>query len=312
MARKNGRDLNGFINLDKPYDMGSTQALGALKRILNPKKAGHAGTLDPLATGVLPIGLGDATKLINFVQDKLKTYEFTIKWGERRDTDDAEGNVIATSDVRPPVDEIIKALPCFLGETEQIPPKYSAIKIDGQRAYDLARGGVDIEIQPRIVYIERLDIMAADEQTLKLHCVCGKGTYVRAIARDLAHMLGTEGYITQLCRTAVGPFLQKDAVSLDFLEQMEDKTDLESVMFPLETVLDDIPALALTEAEANRLRNGNVLSFVARPDYERLIMSGINTEEGDIAAAIFKDRLVALVEVTGPRIEPTRVFKTNI
>ena len=309
MARKNGRALTGFINLDKPYEMGSTQALGALKRILNPKKAGHAGTLDPLATGILPIALGDATKLVNFVQDKLKTYEFTVKWGERRDTDDAEGEVIATSDVRPTIEQIKAALPSFLGEVEQIPPKYSAIKINGERAYDLARDGVDVDIKSRMIYIKTLEIISADDETLTLKCVCGKGTYVRAIARDLAHKLGTEGYITELRRTAVGPFLQKDAVSLDFLEQMEDKTDLESVLYPLETVLDDIPALALTEAEANKLRNGNALAFVARPDYERLIMSGIDTEEGDMAAAIYNNQLVALVNVTGPRIEPTRVFK---
>ena len=141
MARKNGRHLVGWVNLDKPYDMGSTQALGALKRFLNPKKAGHAGTLDPLATGVLPIALGDATKLVNLVQDSLKTYVFKIKWGERRDTDDAEGEVIATSDKRPSVEEITSALPAFVGEIEQIPPKYSAIKIDGQRVVQMRLPG---------------------------------------------------------------------------------------------------------------------------------------------------------------------------
>ncbi len=309
MARKNGIALTGWINLDKPLEMGSTQALGAVKRILNPKKAGHSGTLDPLATGILPLALGDATKLVYLVQESLKTYVFTIKWGTRTDTDDAEGEIIATSDKRPSVEDITSALPAFIGDVEQIPPKYSAVKIDGQRAYDLARAGHDVEIKSRIVYIEKLDVLEITPDTLRLECVCGKGTYVRAIARDLAHRLGTEGYVTALRRTAVGPFHERDAVSLDFLEQMDDKTNLEGVLHPLETVLDDIPALALTEAEANKLRNGNVLSFVARPDYDRLLMSGINTEEGDEAAAIYNDKLVALVNVTGPRIEPIRVFK---
>ncbi|MCB9973607.1 MAG: tRNA pseudouridine(55) synthase TruB [Rhodospirillales bacterium] len=310
MARKNGQHLNGWINLDKPLNMGSTQALGAVKRFLNPKKAGHAGTLDPLATGILPIALGDATKLVNFAQDSLKTYEFTVTWGERRDTDDAEGEVIATSDVRPSIEEIIKALPSFLGEVEQIPPKYSALKINGQRAYDLARAGLDVEmeVKARMIYIEQLNLLSATEQTVSLECVCGKGTYVRAIARDLAHMLSTEGYITNLRRTAVGPFHEKNAVSLDFLEKITDKAELENVLLPLETVLDDIPALALTQAEATRLRNGNALSFVSRVDFGRLEMAGINTEDGDIAAAIYNDQLIALVEVTGPRITPTRVF----
>ena len=308
MARKNGQNLIGWINLDKPLEMGSTQALGAVKRILNPKKAGHSGTLDPLATGVLPLALGDATKLVNFVQDSLKTYEFTIKWGERRETDDAEGEIIATSDKRPKIDDIIAALPQFVGEIEQIPPKYSAVKINGQRAYDLARAGKEVDVKSRIIYIEKLDILEASEETLKLECVCGKGTYVRAIARDLAHALETEGYVTELCRTAVGPFLQRDAVSLDFLEQINDKSALEDVLYPLEVVLADIPALALTEAEAKKLRNGNFLSFVAKPDFERLMMSGINTEDGDHAAAIYNDKLVALVDITGPRIVPTRVF----
>ncbi len=233
---------------------------------------------------------------------------FTIKWGERRDTDDAEGEVIATSDKRPDIEEITSTLPAFLGDVEQIPPKYSAIKIDGQRAYDLARAGHSVDIKSRVIYIVSLDILAADTDTLTLECVCGKGTYVRAIARDLAHKLGTEGYITELRRTAVGVFTDKNAVSLDFLEHMDDKTALEGVLLPLESVPDDIPALALTEAEATRLRCGNVLSFVARPDYDRLVMSGINTEEGDEVAAIYNDKLVALVNVTGPRIEPIRVF----
>lgn len=309
MARKNGRPLHGWVNLDKPLDMTSTQALGKVKHLLDPKKAGHAGTLDPLATGVLPIALGDATKLVMYAQDAIKTYHFTITWGERRDTDDAEGQVIATSDQRPSSEDIQKALPAFIGEIAQLPPKYSALKIDGQRAYDLARAGLDVEIKPRTVYIEALTVLSATEHTLSLECVCGKGTYVRAIARDLAHKLGTEGYISALKRTQVGPFRLENAISLDFLEKLDDKDHLENVLLPLETVLDDIPALSLNTEEAARLNQGNALSFIARPDFQRLIDAGINTENGDIAAAFYQGKLIGMVSVTGPRIQPDRIFR---
>lgn len=310
MVRKNGQIIHGWINLDKPIDMGSTQALGAVKRIINPRKAGHAGTLDPLATGILPIALGDATKLVNYVQDSLKIYEFTVKWGERTDTDDAEGDVIATSSHIPSKEDILAALPLFIGDIEQIPPKYSAIKIDGQRAYDLARAGHDVEIKSRIIYIEELTLLEHTENTATFSCCCGKGTYVRAIARDLAHHLETEGHITYLRRTMVGPFTTENAVSLDVLENLSDKGDLEDILLPLETVLDDIPALHLTEAEASRLKNGNALSFISRVDFDRLLSANINTEDGDTAAAFYNGNLVSIVNVTGPRIQPERVFNT--
>ncbi len=310
MVRKNGRILHGWINLDKPFDMGSTQALGAVKRILNPRKAGHAGTLDPLATGILPIALGDATKLVNYVQDSLKIYEFSVKWGERTDTDDTEGEVIATSSHIPSKEDILAALPLFIGDIEQIPPKYSAIKIDGQRAYDLARAGHDVDIKSRIIYIEELTLTEHTERSATFSCCCGKGTYVRAIARDLAHHLGTEGHITYLRRTMVGPFKTENAVSLDVLENLSDKGDLEDILLPLETVLDDIPALHLTEAEASRLKNGNALSFISRVDFDRLLSANINTEDGDTAAAFYNGDLISIVNVTGPRIQPERVFNT--
>jgi tRNA pseudouridine55 synthase len=310
MVRKNGRILHGWINLDKPFDMGSTQALGAVKRILNPRKAGHAGTLDPLATGILPIALGDATKLVNYVQDSLKIYEFSVKWGERTDTDDTEGEVIATSSHIPSKEDILAALPLFIGDIEQIPPKYSAIKIDGQRAYDLARAGHDVDIKSRIIYIEELTLTEHTERSATFSCCCGKGTYVRAIARDLAHHLGTEGHITYLRRTMVGPFTTENAVSLDVLENLSDKGDLEDILLPLETVLDDIPALHLTEAEASRLKNGNALSFISRVDFDRLLSANINTEDGDTAAAFYNGDLISIVNVTGPRIQPERVFNT--
>ena len=307
---KKGRPLHGWIALDKPLEMTSTQALGAVKRLLKPKKAGHAGTLDPLATGILPVALGDATKLVNFAQEAIKVYDFTIQWGERRETDDAEGEVIATSDHRPKIEEIAPALEAFIGEIEQIPPKYSAIKINGQRAYDLARDGMDVEIKSRIVYIERLNILEATTDTLRLKCVCGKGTYVRALARDIAHALGTEGYVSALRRTQVGAFTEENAISLDDLENFDHNTSFETLLQPLEMALDDIPVLSLTQEEAARLKNGNVLTFVARPDFQRLLEAGIDTENGDQAAAFFQGKLIALVGVTGPRIQPERVFNT--
>lgn len=309
MARKMGIPLHGWINLDKPKDMSSTQALSAVKRILNPKKAGHAGTLDPLATGVLPIALGHATKLVNYAQNAMKHYEFTITWGERRDTEDLEGNLIAVSQNRPKLEEVIAALPGFTGEIEQMPPKYSAVKIQGQRAYDLARAGEEFAITPRTIFIEYLNIIAADEGSVSLECYCGKGTYVRSIARDLAHLLNTEGYISSLRRTSVGPFRVEDAVSLDVWKNLSDKEQLEEALLPLESVLDDIPALSLSDAEAVRLKNGNALSFVSRGDFDRLITANINTGDGDVAAAFFQERLIAIVEITGPRINPVRVFK---
>ena len=239
----------------------------------------------------------------------MKTYDFTIKWGERTDTDDREGEIIATSDHIPSAEDITAALPHFSGEIEQIPPKYSAIKIDGQRAYDLARAGHDVEIKSRIVYIKSLNMTSHAGLISNFTCLCGKGTYIRALARDIAQHLGTEGHIIELRRTQVGPFTTENAVSLDVLENLSHKDDLEDILQPLETVLDDIPALYLTEAEASRLKNGNALSFINRVDFDRLTSANINTEDGDTAAAFYNGKLIAMVNITGPRIQPERVFK---
>ncbi|MCB1650977.1 MAG: tRNA pseudouridine(55) synthase TruB [Alphaproteobacteria bacterium] len=302
--RKKGQKIDGWINLDKPLGLTSTQAMAKVRRILDAQKAGHAGTLDPLASGILPIALGEATKTIPFAQDHLKTYEFTVTWGEQRDTDDSEGEIIARSDERPTQDAIIAALPAFIGDIEQIPPKFSAIKIDGQRAYDLARDGEAFEIKPREVYIESLDLLATRENEVDLTMTCGKGTYVRALARDLAHALGTYGYISALKRTAVGPFAIKNAISLEKLEEMG--INAPQALLPLETALDDIPALAIKEGETADLRNGRFLSFVSRADFARLEQSGI--EQHDEALALYNGQPVALVEIEGPKIKPVRVF----
>lgn len=306
MGRRNkkGNKVDGWVNLDKPVGITSTQAIGKIRRILNAQKAGHAGTLDPLASGILPIALGEATKTIPFMQDADKTYEFSVTWGEQRSTDDAEGDVIASSDVRPTPDAIIAALPAFLGEIEQVPPKFSAIKINGQRAYDLAREGQDIEMKSRVVYIDHLEMLSADEACAHFTMTCEKGTYVRSLARDLAIALGTYGYVSALRRCAVGCFSTEDAISLEKLEQMGDSAALIEALQPVQAVLDDIPALAIKQTEVALLRNGQALSFISKPDFERL--SGIDTQ--DTALAVHHDTAIALVEIDGPSVKPVRVF----
>ncbi len=308
--RKKGQKIHGWINLDKPDGLTSTQALGKVRRILDAQKAGHAGTLDPAATGILPIALGEATKTIPFVQDRLKTYEFEITWGEQRDTDDREGDVIGTSDVRPAKADIEALLPDFTGEIEQTPPRYSAIKIDGERAYDLARDGEEFEIKSRIVYIESLELIEAAKDTAKLRMTCGKGTYVRSLARDMAEKLGTLGYISMLRRTAVGGFTLENAISLEKLEELVNSAASdavsEGVLLPLEAPLDDIPALNLKHDEGAKLRNGQVVSFVAKPDFERI--KSIGLENDQTAIAMLDDKAFALVERNGPNIKPVRVF----
>lgn len=309
--RKKGNKVNGWINLDKPSELTSTQAMAKVRRILNAQKAGHAGTLDPLATGILPIALGEATKTISYAQDRLKTYEFTVRWGEQRDTDDREGDVIASSDVRPDQAAIKALLQDFIGDIQQTPPKFSAIKIDGQRAYDLARDGEAFEIKSREVYIENLELLEARNDEADFVMACGKGTYVRSLARDMALELGTYGYISALKRTKVGPFDLNNAISLEKLKELlnsaaSNEGSLDEVLLPLETALDDIPALAIKEKELSDLRNGRQTSFVSKPDFERL--KQIDLEDGYVAAAMFQNKAVALVERKGPNIKPVRVF----
>lgn len=309
MARtRKGSKIDGWINLDKPVGLTSTQALARVKRALKPQKIGHAGTLDPLATGILPLALGEATKTIPYAQDRDKTYEFTVTWGAATDTEDAEGQIIATSAIRPDAAQITAILPRFLGEIEQIPPRFSAIKIDGERAYDIARDGEVIDMPSRFVWIESLDLMAAHADSADFRCVCGKGTYIRALGRDMALALGTVGHITALRRTAVGPFTLDNAISLDFFEDFNDSAPLDNVLLPVQTALDDIPALALNQSEAARIKGGQFLSFIARPDLARLHDSGIDVRQETIALAVYDGQPVALVTVQGPDIRPIRVL----
>lgn len=312
--RKKGDKIDGWINLHKPIGITSTQAVGKIRRALNAQKVGHGGTLDPLAEGVLPIALGEATKTIPYIQDAMKTYEFTVTWGEQRTTDDSEGEIIETSDKRPTLEAIKSEIPNFIGEIEQLPPQFSAIKINGERAYDIARDGEHADIKPRLTYIETLELVEQTKDTATFRCHCGKGTYVRAIARDLGIKLGCFGYISMLKRTQVGVFGLESAFSLDFFEKMIDNTDQGntelSALLPLSTVLDDIPALAMKEEEARKLRNGNALTFLSKADLERLNKAQIDWKDSDYveALATYEDRALAIVEITGAQIQPVRVF----
>lgn len=306
--KKKGQIVNGWINLDKPEGLGSTQAVGKVRRLFDAQKVGHGGTLDPLATGILPIALGEATKTIPYCQDHIKAYSFSACWGESRNTDDAEGVVISTSDVRPTLEEIQAILPRFTGEISQIPPQFSAIKINGERAYDLARDGEQVDLAARTVYIEDIEIIEYNRDTPRFRVICGKGTYIRSLVRDMAQALGTAGYIRDLKRESVGPLTLETSISLEKLEELANSGRLEEALLPVETVLADIPALALGTQEAARLKNGQMLSFVSRPDLERLNKAGIDWKAGDTALALLNGQPVALVSIEGPEIHPVRVL----
>ena len=238
--RPKKRDVNGWIVLDKGVGMTSTHAVAVVKRGLSAKKAGHAGTLDPLASGILPIALGEATKTVPFIMDGRKSYVFTVAWGAETNTDDAEGEVVARTDTLPSPAEIEALLPRFTGSIQQVPPRFSAIKIKGERAYDLARDGEVVELQPRVVEIDRLALVHHEGNRSVIEADCGKGTYVRAIARDLGRALGCFGHIAALRRTRVGPFSDADAVTVDHVA-----TD-PAALRPVETALSDIPSIAVS------------------------------------------------------------------
>jgi tRNA pseudouridine55 synthase len=261
--RRKGQPITGWIVVDKPMGMSSAHVVGKVKRLLDAAKVGHAGTLDPLATGVLPLALGEATKLVAYAMDGTKTYRFTVQWGEARSTDDMEGEVVARSDARPSRQAVERALPDFTGVILQKPPAYSAIKVDGERAYDLARDGQPPDLPPREVEVIRLVLLDARPDSADFELECGKGTYVRSLARDLALALGTYGHVTALRRTQVGPFDEADSFSLDKIAELSDSAPPCGLLLPIETPLDDIPAVAVMESEASRLRHGQSV-FVPR------------------------------------------------
>ena len=304
--RKKGEAISGWVCLDKPYDFGSTQAVGKVRWLFKAQKAGHAGTLDPLATGVLPIALGEATKTVPFMMDADKAYRFTLEWGRSTTTLDREGATTATSDVRPTREQVEAALPAFIGEIQQVPPQYSAVKVDGERAYDLARAGEDFELKARTVTIHSARVSdAPDADHIELEIECGKGTYVRSIVRDLAEALGACAHVSALRRTRVGPFGEDRAITLENLENLSHKAALPEVLLPVETALDDIPALAVTAEDAFRLAQGRPIVLVPR---QVETLKARLTGGSRLVSAMDGDRLVALAEMRAGRLNPVRVF----
>ncbi|MFT4956347.1 MAG: tRNA pseudouridine55 synthase [Brevundimonas sp.] len=310
MARKKrGDPVHGWVNLDKPVELGSTEAVSRIRRLFNAQKAGHAGTLDPLASGVLPIALGEATKTVPFLMDAEKVYRFTIRWGVSTASVDREGEVTARSDVRPSVEAVKAALPAFCGEIQQVPPIFSAIRVDGQRAYDLAREGFEVELQARPVTIHEIAVSdAPDPDHVEITARTGKGVYVRSLARDLAVMLGAEGHVSALRRERVGPFAAENAVTLEMLEDLAYRGAALEGLLPVATALDDIPDLAVTGSDAFSLRQGRPIVLLPR-QVETL---KDRLKSGSRTVSAFEDgTLVALCQMRAGRLEPDRVFNLS-
>ncbi len=311
--RKKGEDISGWVILDKPEDFTSTDAVGAVRRAFNANKAGHAGTLDPLASGILPIALGEATKTVPWLMEADKSYRFTIAWGASTDTQDREGQVIAESDVRPSRAAVEEALKAFIGEIEQTPPVYSAVKVDGERAYDLARAGEVVELKARpVVVYEAAVAEAPDDGHVTLTVRCGKGFYIRALVRDLAAALGAEGHVSALRRTQVGAFCVADSISLDALKDLSHKGAASERLKPVETALADIPALAINGEDAFRLKQGRPIVLLPnvvedlRAKFRPRTIAGQDASRA--AVALCEGRAVALGDVRAGRFKPTRVF----
>jgi len=304
--RKKGNPIHGWVCLDKPFEMGSTEAVTKVRRLFDANKAGHAGTLDPLASGILPIALGEATKTVPFMMDAEKVYRFTIHWGISTASLDREGEITGRSDVRPDVEAVRAALPAFVGEIDQTPPQFSAIKVDGQRAYDLARDGVDFELASRKVTIHDAAVSdTPDADHVELTIRTGKGVYVRSLARDLAALLGAEGHVSALRRERVGPFSTENAVTLDFLTDLVHRDAALEGLLPVATALDDIPELAVTDQDAFSLRQGRPI--VLLPRQVETLKSRLR--DGSRTVSAFQGQtLVALGQMRAGRLEPDRVF----
>ena len=299
MARgRKGRDISGWLVVDKPAGITSTAVVNKVRWAFDAKKAGHAGTLDPEATGVLAVALGEATKTVPYITDALKAYRFTVKLGEATNTDDAEGEVIATSETRPTNEQILDALPSFTGDIMQVPPQFSAVKIDGQRAYKLARAGEEMELAARELYVDELTLVSRpDADTAVLDMVCGKGGYVRSIARDLGAMLGCHGHVVSLRRIWSGPFEAENGITLAKVEELAKSPDLDAFLLPLEEGLVELPELRCTPEGAAKLRNGNPgMVFSAEAEY------------GDEAWASYDGKAVAVGIYKSGELHPSRVF----
>jgi len=300
-ARK-GRPIHGWLVIDKEPGITSTEVVNRVKRATQAQKVGHGGTLDPLATGVLPVALGEATKTVPFVMDARKSYEFTLRFGEARDTDDAQGRIVATSERRPTDAEIEAALAAFRGEILQRPPTFAAVKVQGERAYDLARRGEPVQLEPRPVRIDELRLLARlDRDHARFAMVCGKGAYVRALARDLGEALGCFAHVAELRRTAVGPFGLDRAISLSALEQLVEEDSLPQALISVATALAGIPALAVTEPQASRLKSGQAIRIVPRSLGEAAV-------QGATIQVTRGGELVALARLEGSELCPLRVF----
>lgn len=310
--RRRGNPVHGWVNFDKPLGMTSTQAVGKVRWLHSAQKAGHAGTLDPQASGILPIALGDATKTVPFLVEARKTYICGVKWGERTDTLDVEGDIVATSDHIPTKTDILAAIPAFIGEIEQVPPAFSAIKIDGKRAYDLARAGDNPEMTARTVEIDEIALLETKKDSAIFEIKCGKGTYIRSFARDIAHKMGTEGHVISLRRTAVGPFTENTAFSLDALEELVHKGGVFEGLLAVETALDDIPVLAVTTQEQADLKQGRAI--VLLPTKLAALEAAFRPRMiGDLDASRFvlascEDKAVALCDARDGKLVPKRVF----
>lgn len=291
--------VNGWIVIDKPAGVTSARVVSLVKKLTKAGKVGHAGTLDPLASGILPIALGEATKLVSYAMDGTKAYQFTVTFGEERDTDDAEGVVTKTNPYMPLEDEVRQALSHFMGEVIQVPPQYSALKVAGKRAYALARSGQAVELQPRVVSIFSLNLLSYQAGQATLEVTCGKGTYVRSLARDLARYLGACGYISMLRRTKVGDFAVNHAILLDKLEEMVHTAPRYDFILPVDTVLDGIPVLVIAEDHAKRIKNGQIVPLPS--SMEGYVPQGV-------VPVMAMGKLVALGEVSGGSVRPVRVF----
>ena len=307
--RKKGNPVHGWVILDKPLGMTSTQAVAAVRRIFDAQKAGHAGTLDPMATGILAIALGEATKTVPYAMDADKTYRFTATWGESRDSDDGEGKVTGTSDRRPTKEEIEALLPRFTGVLNQTPPAYSAIKVQGERAYDLAREGQEVVLEPRKVEVFEARLLDAQKDQAEFEILCGKGTYVRSWVRDIALALGTLGYVSALRRTRLGGWDEKDAVGLDTLTPFMHSPAAFGYLRPLATALDGIPALAVSGPDTVRIRSGNPI--LIRANLFARMKDGFGDGELSGQTVYLKDEEgspVALAEIAEGELRPFRVF----
>jgi tRNA pseudouridine55 synthase len=296
--RKKGRDISGWVLIDKPAGVTSTSVVNKLRWAFDAKKAGHAGTLDPDATGLLPVALGEATKTINYLGDALKAYDFTVRWGQQTTTDDAQGDVIATSDTRPDADQITSMLARFTGDIRQVPPQFSAVKVDGQRAYDIARAGETMELSARDLYVDELSLTGCpDPDHAELRFVCGAGGYVRSIARDLGHALGCLGHVVTLRRVWVGAFDLEHAVTLEKIEELAKTPEIDGLLHPVALGLSDLPELRTTQDGAAKLRNGN-------PGH---VLPG-DVEYGDLAWASLDGQPVAVGRFRAGALHPERVF----